>query len=361
MNMRRCPTCSRVYDDVSLRFCFDDGTELVNKPGETPAPPTLAMTSTPESQPRISAFQPPPPPPPPAGTVSAFKSTRQRNLIVWILVLGLGLPFIGGVIAAGWMVFKKQPLTWHLVLEVDSSASDRSAAVKQTINVIDSRLDALGIANYEVRPEGDPANGRIVINLPNTKDPERIKRIISTWGKLELVHVLSPPSPSAAQTFATREEAAASFADGAKQIHRVLPYSERDEPTVAGDTSTQQTQDTKRWVVVKSPPIVTGADLRTASAIPGVGGGRESYQISFSLRPDGAAKFGAWTGANINQYIGVALNDEVKSIAYIKSQIFDQGEISGTFTKQSAEDLALVLRAGALPVPVRFVEETVNK
>lgn len=358
--MKRCPTCSRVYDDVSLRFCHDDGTELVNKPLETPAPSTLAMPASPESQPTISGFQPPPPPPPPAATVSAFKSTRQRNLIVWILVLGVGLPFIGGVIAAGWMVFKKQPLVWHLVLEVDSSASDRSAAVKQTVNVIDSRLDALGIANYEVRPEGDPANGRIVINLPNTKDPERIKRIISTWGKLELVHVLSPPSPSAAQTFATREEAAASFADGAKQIHRVLPYSERDEPTVAGDTSTQQTQDTKRWVVVKSPPIVTGADLRTASALADRVGG-ENYQISFSLKPDGAAKFGAWTGANINQYIGVALNDEVKSIAYIKSQIFDQGEISGTFTKQSAEDLALVLRAGALPVPVRFVEETVNK
>ena len=45
----------------------------------------------------------------------------------------------------------------------------------------------------------------------------------------------------------------------------------------------------------------------------------------------GAEKFGAWTGANINEYMGVVLNDEVKSIAYIKSQIYDQGEISGRF------------------------------
>ncbi|MFZ0751553.1 MAG: hypothetical protein WAM70_19475, partial [Pyrinomonadaceae bacterium] len=73
------------------------------------------------------------------------------------------------------------------------------------------------------------------------------------------------------------------------------------------------------------------------------------------------AKFGAWTGSNINEYLGVVLNDEVKSIAYIKSRIEDQGEISGRFTKQSAEDLALILMAGALPVPVRFVQETVNK
>jgi len=55
--------------------------------------------------------------------------------------------------------------------------------------------------------------------------------------------------------------------------------------------------------------------------------------------------------------MGVVLNDEVKSIAYIKSQIFDQGEISGRFTKESAEDLALTLRSGALPAPIEYQEE----
>ena len=352
-NMKRCPTCSRVYDDISLRFCLDDGTELVIKPRET-APQTLVMPGTPENQPTISVFQPPPPPPPPAATVSAFKSKRQRNLIVWILIVALGLPLMAGVVLGGWTVINKRKLTWHLVLEVDSSAPDRSAAVKQTVNVIDRRLDALGLANYEVRPEGDPANGRIVVNLPATDDPERVKRIISTWGKLELVHVLSPPSPAAVQTFATREEAVASFAssDGLEHAQRVLPYSDRDDV----DTSAAN-----KWVVVRSPPVVAGTDLRTADAVADRDAGVENYSISFSLKPDGATKFGAWTGANINQYIGVVLNDEVKSIAYIKSQIFDQGEITGRFTKQSAEDLALVLRAGALPVPVRFVEETVNK
>ena len=351
--MKRCPTCSRVYDDIGLRFCLDDGTELVNKPSETPAPPTLAMPAAGENQTTSSAFQPPPPPFTPTPNVSAFKNKRQRNLIIWILILALGLPFIGGVIAAGWMSFSKQPLSWHLVLEVDSGAPDRSAAVKQTVNVIDSRLDGLGLANYEVRPEGDPANGRIVIRLPATDDPERVKRIISTWGKLELVHVIGPPSPMPVQTYSTSEEAGASFtSDGAEQTRRVLPYADRDEVT---------TSAANKWVVVNSAPIVTGADLRTAAAIADPGGREGNYSISFSLKPDGAAKFGAWTGANINQYIGVVLNDEVKSIAYIRSQIFDQGEITGTFTKQSAEDLALVLRAGALPVPVRFVEESTNK
>lgn len=289
----------------------------------------------------------------PAANVSAFQNKRQRNLIIWILILGLGLPFIGGVIAAGWVNFNKPPLTWRLVLEVDSSAPDRGAAVGQTVNVIDSRLNALGLANYEVRPEGDPATGRIVVNLPTTDDPERVKRIISTWGKLELVHVHSPPSPAAVQTYATPEEATASFASPypTEQSYRALPYSDRDEAN---------TSAAAKWVLVKSPPIVTGSDLRDAAAVNRTGRG-DDYQITFTLKPAGADKFGAWTGANINQYLGIVLNDEVKSIAYIKSQIFDQGEITGRFTKQSAEDLALVLRAGALPVPVRFVEETVGK
>ena len=87
------------------------------------------------------------------------------------------------------------------------------------------------------------------------------------------------------------------------------------------------------------------------------GGGNDEYQIAFSLKPTGATKFGAWTGANTNEYMGVVLNDEVKSIAFIKSQITDSGEIEGKFTKQSADDLALTLRSGALPASIEYLEE----
>src|SRR5207245_6140949 len=87
----------------------------------------------------------------------------------------------------------------------------------------------------------------------------------------------------------------------------------------------------------------------------GAGGNR--YQITFSLKKNGADKFGAWTGANINEYMGVVLNDEVKSVAYIKSQIFDSGEITGNFTKEQADDLALTLRSGALPAGIQYQEE----
>ncbi len=108
--------------------------------------------------------------------------------------------------------------------------------------------------------------------------------------------------------------------------------------------------------MVESPAIVDGSELRDASAVR-TRVSAEEYQIAFSLSPAGADKFGAWTGANINQYLGVVVNDEVKSIAYIRSQILDQGEISGRFTKERAEDLAKILKSGALPAPVKIIEE----
>src|SRR2546430_8215968 len=83
---------------------------------------------------------------------------------------------------------------------------------------------------------------------------------------------------------------------------RVLPYAERNEPTAGGQASDAQNQPPKKWVVVESPAIINGSELRSAAATQAQGGG-DSYQISFALKPSGADKFGAWTGANINEYM----------------------------------------------------------
>ena len=118
----------------------------------------------------------------------------------------------------------------------------------------------------------------------------------------------------------------------------------------------------KKWVVVESPAIIDGAELRSANAVQARAGADE-YEIAFSLKPSGAAKFGAWTGANIDQYMGVDLNDEIKSIAFIKSRIDDQGQIEGHFTKQQGDDLALTLRSGALPagIEVQILDDNADR
>jgi preprotein translocase subunit SecD len=259
--------------------------------------------------------------------------------ICWLASVGLACSFLPRTRAAAW----------QLTLEIDAPAVDREALANQTVRVIEGRLNALGVSNFQVQTQGAPASGRILVSLPEVPDRERVKNIIIAEGQLELVAVISPPSPALVQTYSTQPEAAASLGKTAPANRSVLPYLERD---FSGSGPPQ-----KKWVVVERPAIVDGSDLRNATASQSPAGD-EDYQIQFSLRPDGAEKFAAWTGSHINDYLGVVLNGEVKSIAFIKSQISDQGEINGRFTKQSAEDLALILRSGALPVPVRIVEES---
>ena len=350
--MKRCPACSRVYDDEGLRFCLDDGTSLVDKLPAEPIPTTLVLPASEAPAPTMKQTQPPEVPPLHdarlRSTVAA--APRKRNVLLWVIVVALLVPFVAGAVVGGLVILKKRALTWHLTLTVDPSTPDRAAAAKQAAAVIERRLSAYGLPNFRVSPQ---AGGLIVVDLPGVTDPERVKRLISTGGKLELVHVISPSSPAPVQSYATIEAAVASLNNKGTipANRRVLPYPERSGP---GNSPSPA-----KWVVVESPAIVDGTELRNASAAPSTYG--DDYQIQFSLNKIGATKFGAWTGANINEYLGVVLNDEVKSVAFIKSQIYDQGEISGRFTKQSAEDLALVLRSGALPAKILFVEERVDK
>jgi preprotein translocase subunit SecD len=197
-----------------------------------------------------------------------------------------------------------------------------------------------------------------MVSVSDVSDRERVKRILTAGGLLELAAVVSPPSPSPVQTYNTQAEAVASLKDKPAANRRVLPYHETEPNRNQRNFGTSRQPE--KWVVVEAPAIVDGSELRSVAAVQ-LYAGSDAYQIHFSLGPGGAEKFGTWTGSHINDYLSVVLNGEVKSIAFIKSQITDTGEISGNFTKQTAEELALILRSGALPVPVKIVEESPSK
>ena len=243
-------------------------------------------------------------------------------------------------------------LIWSMTAAAERLLADN--ATTQALTIIDSRINALGIAEPTLQTHGAQSSHQLLLQMPGVQDPERVKEILKGESRLELVHVISPPNPSPAMTYTTEAEALASLNSGGTvpPNRKIYPYSERVEKT---DDPNQQRE--KRWVVVETPAIIDGSELRNASAIPSQGGRADDYEINFSLKKSGADKFGAWTGSHINEYMGVVLNDEVKSIAYIRSQIFDSGQITGRFTKQSAEDLALTLRSGALPAPIEYLEE----
>src|SRR5436190_2139931 len=257
---------------------------------------------------------------------------------------------------AGWSFSASgATMTWSLNGSQQKVLAD--SATDQAYKIIDSRINAIGVAEPTLQRRGGQNSHEILLQMPGIDNPEHVKQLLAGQSHLELVHIISPPSPAPSQTYTSREEALASLNSGGNvpANRRVLPYKERTDETTTPDQSANAPKPQK-WVIVESPAIIDGIDLRTAQAIP-ERAGSDKYQISFSLKKSGADKFGAWTGANVGEYMGVALNDEVKSIAYIKSQIFDQGEISGNFTKEQGDDLALTLRSGALPAPIEYQEE----
>lgn len=242
-------------------------------------------------------------------------------------------------------------ITWSLPSTVQTVLKNQ--AVEQALKIIESRINSFGVKEPTLQRHGAESSGQILLQMPGVDDPERVKKLIGAESNLQLVKIVSPPSPNL-QKYPTKEAAMQSLGGTLPPNRQVWPYSERDNSDA--DSQTNPTEKPKEWVVVEYPPVISGSELRDANAVTRTGNDSE-YQISFSLKPGGASKFGEWTGKNINNYMGVFLNDEIKSIAFIKSQIFDQGEISGNFSKTTADDLALTLRSGALPAKIEYQEE----
>lgn len=244
-------------------------------------------------------------------------------------------------------------ITWSIPPAVQTVLKDQ--AVEQALKIIDSRINAFGVKEPTLQRHGAEASGQILLQMPGVDDPERIKNLIGAESNLALMKIVGPANPSPVATYPTEEAAKQSLGGTVPPNRRILPYSERDEPTSAPG-ATPDPNKPKQFVVVEYPPIVDGSELRDASAFSQTGSDRD-YKISFNLKPAGAQVFGEWTGKNINNYMAVVLNNEVKSAAYIKSRISDSGEITGRFTKTSAEDLALTLKSGALPAKIEYQEE----
>jgi preprotein translocase subunit SecD len=214
----------------------------------------------------------------------------------------------------------------------------REATVAQALQTIERRVNELGVAEPIVARQG-PVN-QILVQLPGVTDVQRAKEIIRSTALLELKIVEMGPFPS--------EEAARQAYNNAVPPDLVVVPGSEDIAAAGGGTP-----GTVYYVVRRIPPI-TGRDLRTAQPsldqnnLPAVG---------FSLSRDGAVRFGQLTEQNINRQLAIILDNRVISAPVIQSRITDQGQITGGFDQQRAQDLALVLRSGALPAPMDFLEE----
>src|SRR5256885_16384444 len=110
------------------------------------------------------------------------------------------------------------------------------------------------------------------------------------------------------------------------------------------------------WYLLDRAPVVTGRDLRSAvetrnTSNPGM------WQVNFTLSPEAAKRFGPFTEQNIGNKMAIVLDHKVQSAPVINGRIEDTGMIEGNFSQESAHELALVLRSGALPASIKYLEE----
>jgi len=206
----------------------------------------------------------------------------------------------------------------------DAAITERiRQAVDQSIQIIERRVNELGLVEPTIQREGA---SRILVQVPGLQDPSRLKEILGKTAKLDFRMVDLSMTPE--QAMATHPPPDAEILDGEKG---------------------------EKFLIEKRV-LVSGADLIDAQ--PGFDQRNSEPIVSFRFNSTGARKFAEATQQNVGKPFAIVLDNKVISAPVIREPILGgSGQISGNFTVQQANDLAILLRAGALPAPLTVVEE----
>jgi len=221
---------------------------------------------------------------------------------------------------------------WTFVLKDPARRQMEDNAVSQAVETIRNRVDEFGVAEPLIAREGAD---RILVQLPGIDDPKRVKDLIKNTAFLELSLVESGPASDAALK--------STYPGG------VIPPQFKLVEAKAESGSRD-----KAFYIVRKQAVITGRDLKNARPTQGQFG---SHSVTFFLTATGSTKFGDATGANIGKRLAIVLDNRVQSAPSIKDRITETGVIEGSFSPEEANDLALVLRAGALPAGLVYLEE----
>ena len=216
----------------------------------------------------------------------------------------------------------------------EAEDNERDGAIRQALQTLRNRVDEYGVAEPTIQRLG-LAGERILVQLPGVENTERMKALLSNTALLELNLVQAGPA-------ATRQELIGAFGGEIPAGTQILE-AEPDDGVPGG------------FYVVDTEPLITGRDLKTARL------GQDELglpSVSFTLNAEGSRKFSDVTGANVGRQMAIVLDDRVYSAPVIEERISTPtAQIRGSFSVQEAEDLALVLRSGALPASIEYLEE----
>jgi preprotein translocase subunit SecD len=208
----------------------------------------------------------------------------------------------------------------------------RDQAVNQALETIRNRIDQIGVAEPLLQRQGAD---RLVVELPGVDDPDRIKNLIKVTAMLEWKMVKAGP-----------------VAEEATLLQATNGQVPEDSEVVRGDPKRGQ----GGYYLVNKVSVVTGKDLRTVRRSQDEWGGAA---VAFTLNSDGGARFEQATRENIGKQIAIILDGKVQSAPVVETEIGRNtgGIIRGRFTPQEADDLVIILKAGALPAGIKYLEE----
>src|SRR6202453_863217 len=199
-------------------------------------------------------------------------------------------------------------------------------SVEQSIQIVERRVNELGTVEPLIQRQG---NDRILVQVPGLQDPTRLKELIGKTAKMEfrMVDLTAPPDQAER--------------GGLPPDSELLPSADPANP---------------RPYVIKKDVLVSGGDLIDAQ--PGFDQRNGQPIVSFKFNSRGSAKFAKATSEHVKEPFAIVLDNKVISAPVIQEPITaGSGQISGNFTVQQANDLAILLRAGALPAPLTIIEE----
>jgi preprotein translocase subunit SecD len=215
----------------------------------------------------------------------------------------------------------------------------RKSVVQGALDTIRRRVDDYGAAEPNIQLFGSEEEGvqnKIMVELPGVQDESKVKRLIDKTAQLKLCLVKKDNSEKDGP-YPSEKEALEAHGGIDTEVYEILSDKEKS-----------------RFYVVNKTPVITGNDLKTARA--GQGSNMDPL-VHFFLKADGAKVFKNATETHIGHALAIILDKEVKSAPTIHSTIEAEGEITGRFTSQETEELARLLRSGALPASIAISQE----
>jgi len=232
--------------------------------------------------------------------------------------------------------------SWILTMKPQQLADLKDHTLEQSIEAIRQRVDSLGVSEPLIQKNGLGDN-QILVQLPGVDDPGRVKEIIQSTARLELREALDHG------TVYPTEQAALQAHQGILPPNSVImPMKPRRGEQEGG------------FIIVSRVPVVSGTDIRSAD--PGNKSDTNEPIVNFYLTAAAGKKFAQFTAAHSKDSadpsnLAIVLDNKVITAPSINSQISDSGIIEGGFTEESAKDLAMLLRSGALPASLHYLTE----